>query len=170
MTQYSRPVPIGPTHDCSGFTCGQASLDTWLVERAWRNEQSGASRTFVTTLQGDVRVVGYYSLAASSVCLVDAPGGIRRNMPNPIPVILLGRLAVDRRMQGRGLGRAMLQDAARRVLATADSVGIRAMLVHALDDQAAGFYQRFGFVASPQDNLTLLLSIASIRASAPDVS
>jgi GNAT superfamily N-acetyltransferase len=162
MSAFSGPVPLLPTHVVEGFSSGQPSLDQWLLRRSWRNSMSGASRTFVITQSDDPAVIGFYSLAASSVRLADAPGPVKRNMPNPIPVILLGRLAIDRRFQGHGLGRALLKDAFRRVLAAADIVGIRALLVHAIDQEAKSFYQRFGFVVSPIDEFTLFLPVKSI--------
>jgi GNAT superfamily N-acetyltransferase len=110
-------------------------------------------------------VIGYYTLAASSVTLELAPGSVRRNMPDPIPVILLGRLAVDARHQASGLGASLLQDAVLRVAGVADSVGVRALLVHAIDDAAAAFYEHFGFIGSPSDDRTLFLSMKEIRAS-----
>ena len=168
MTRYTRPFPLAAEHDCSGFVSGSAPLDSWLRNRARKNEASGASRTFVTCAVGDDArgVLGYYTLAASSVVLDQAPGPVRRNMPDPIPVILLGRLAVDERCQGAGLGSSLLQDAVLRVAGAANSVGIRALLVHAIDDAAAAFYRHFGFIPSPIDDQTLFLTINQMRASA----
>ena len=124
MSRYTPPEPLRPTHDLAGFDSGNDALNRWLVSRAVRNQDSGASRTFVTTCDG--LVVGYYALAASSVAQVGAPTGLRRNMPDPIPVILLGRLAVDRRHAGRGVGASLLRDAALRVATTASIVGVKA--------------------------------------------
>jgi len=165
MSTFARPVPLTQTHDLTGFCSGQPTLDKWLVERSWANESSGASRTFVATSQTSSQVVGFYSLAASSVRVAEAPGAVRRNMPDPIPVILLGRLAADQSMQGCGLGRALLQDCVRRVLTAGDAVGIRALLVHTLDEQAASFYRHFGFITSPTDSTALFLPLSRIRAS-----
>lgn len=165
MSRYTRPAPLEPQHDRDSFRSGNTTLDSWLRNRAHRNEASGASRTFVTCATGDDVVVGYYTLAASSVSLDLAPGSVRRNMPEPIPVILLARLAVDERHQSAGLGAALLQDAVLRVAGAAGSVGIRAMLVHAIDDAATAFYEHFGFVASPMDGRTLFLPMKEIRAS-----
>ena len=165
MSQFQRPVLLNQTHECVGFCSGEPTLDRWLVERAWPNELSGASRTFVTTPIARSDVVGFYSLAASSVRLGDAPGIVRRNMPDPIPVILLGRLAIDQSVQGCGLGRALLQDSVRRVLAASDVIGVRALLVHAINDHVTGFYRNFGFVPSPVEATTLFLPLARIKAS-----
>lgn len=167
MTHPLRPVALTSDHDTREFDSGQPALDEWLRSRAHKNEKAGASRTFVMTMPGARKVVGFYSLAASAVRLADAPGSIRRNMPDPIPVILLGRLAVARTYQGTGLGRVLLQDCVWRVLRASDAVGIRALLVHAIDETARGFYRRFGFVESPVDDKTLFLSLPVIRASRP---
>jgi len=165
VSRYSRPVPLTSQHDRDDFGSGNTMLDAWLRNRAHRNEASGASRTFVSCTIDDSAVVGYYTLAASSVTLDLAPGSVRRNMPEPIPVILLGRLAIDGRHQSAGLGASLLQDAVLRVAGVADSVGIRALLVHAIDDAAVAFYEHFGFIRAPLDDRTLFLSMQEIRAS-----
>ena len=169
MSRYTRPSPLTEAHALEGFDSGTPPLDTWLAHRALRNQHSGASRTFVTAPVDDrLRVVGFYSLAASSVKLEDAPGKVRRNMPEPIPVILLGRLAVDTPRQGAGLGASLLQDAVRRVAGIADDVGVRALLVHAIDEPAATFYRRFAFIPAPMDDQTLFLPIQNIQESLRD--
>jgi GNAT superfamily N-acetyltransferase len=137
-------------------------LDTWLTQRALRNQASGASRTFVVC--DARRVVAYYALASSAVASDLATGRLRRNMPDPIPVVVLARLAVDRSYQGLGLGRALMQDAGRRVLNAADAIGIRGLLVHALDETAKEFYARLGFDSSPLDPMTLMITLADLRA------
>jgi GNAT superfamily N-acetyltransferase len=157
------PEPLTDRHDCSDFDCGRETLDTWLKGRALRNQESGASRTFVVCESG--RVVAYYALASSAVATELATGRLRRNMPDPIPVVVLARLAVDRSHQGQGLGRALLHDAGRRVLHAADAIGIRGLLVHALDEDAWAFYQRLGFDPSPLDPMTLMITLADLRAS-----
>ena len=165
MSRYTRPVPLESQHDRDALRSGNTTLDSWLRNRAHRRQASGASRTFVTCATGDTVAVGYYTLAASSVSLDLAPGSVRRNMPEPIPVILLGRLAVDERHQSAGLGASLLQDAVLRVAGAAGAVGVRAMLVHAIDDAATSFYEHFGFLASPLEERTLFLSMMAIRAS-----
>lgn len=166
MRLYTRPAPLAADHELDLFVCGTDPLDSWLHRKARRNETAGDSRTFVSCPTTDRRrVVGFYSLAASSVALAAAPGAVRRNMPDPIPVVLLGRLAVAQDHQGVGLGAGLLPDAVRRVVGVADTVGIRALLVHAIDDAAASFYRRFGFVPSAADEATLFLSMQSMRAS-----
>lgn len=151
------PVLLTGAYDLAVFSCGQPSLDAWLQERALANQNTGASRTYVV-VEGR-RVVGYYALAAGSVAASEAPGKIRRNMPDPVPVMILGRLAVDRAWQGRGLGADLLHDAVLRTLQAARIGGIRALLVHALDERAAAFYLRSGFSASVVRPLTLFLPI-----------
>ncbi len=158
----SRPEPLTDRHDCTGFACGREMLDTWLTQRALRNQASGASRTFVVC--DARRVVAYYALASSAVASDLATGRLRRNMPDPIPVIVLARLAVDQSYQGLGLGRALMQDAGRRVLNAADAIGIRGLLVHALDESAKEFYTRLGFDSSPLDPMTLMITLADLRA------
>ncbi len=157
------PEPLTDRHDCSAFHSGRETLDTWLKRRALRNQKSGASRSFVACEAG--RVVAYYALASSAVATGLATGRLRRNMPDPIPVVVLARLAVDRSRQGHGLGRALLQDAGRRVLNAADAIGIRGLLAHALDDDARAFYERLGFDRSPLDPMTLMITLADLRAS-----
>lgn len=130
-------------------------LDDWLKTRSRKNEASGASRTYVITRANDV--VGYYSLAVGSVSHMLVPGKIRRNMPDPIPVMLLARLAVDTSIQGKGMGRALLRDAILRTEQAAHIAGIRAMLVHALHERAKVFYMGCGFTPSPINELTLML-------------
>jgi GNAT superfamily N-acetyltransferase len=157
------PEPLTDRHDCAGFACGRESLDICLKRRALRNQASGASRTFVVCDAG--RVVAYYALASSAVAAELATGRLRRNMPDPIPVVVLARLAVARSYQGQGLGRALMQDAGRRVLNAADAIGIRGLLVHALDDAAKAFYERLGFDPSPLDPMTLMITLTDLRAS-----
>ena len=161
--KLSAPVPIVEHHSLDGFNCGKTSLNEWLNRRALRNQFGGASRTYVTCV-GD-RVIAYYSLASSAVAAKEATGKLKRNMPDPVPVVILGRLAVDRSYHGQGLGRALVQDAGRRILHAADEIGIRGVLVPAVDDEAKAFYHRLGFDPSPLDPMTLIITLADIRAS-----
>lgn len=137
-------------------------LDEWLKRRALANQVSGASRTFVVT-DRDARVYGYYALAAGAVSHRLATGSVRRNMPDPIPVMVLARLAVDRRAQGIKLGGALLQDAVNRAVTVAQNMGVRALLVHALHERAKSFYEYFGFQPSPVDPLILMLRLGGVR-------
>ena len=154
------PSPIADHHDLSLFSSGEASLDDWLRRRALANQVSGASRTFVVC-RGDV-VVGYYCLAAGAVAVTAASGRVRRNMPNPIPVAVLGRLAVDSSLQGRGLGRGLLRDAIRRTLQASEVLGVRALMVQALNVEAQRFYQGCGLVSSPSDPMVLMATIQDL--------
>lgn len=165
MSGYSRPRPISDSDDVATFDSGETSLDDYLLKRALANHAGGASRCFVTSWEG--RVVGYYALASGSVAHADLSGKVRRNMPDPVPVILLSRLAVDRKHQGRGLGESLLRDAIARGVQVAEQIGVRAILVHALHDDARRFYLRFGFEPSPTDPLHLLLLIKDAKASSP---
>ncbi len=152
------PVPLGPEHDCTAFDCGEPMLDDWLKKHALANQRSGASRTFVVT-DAEGRVLAYYALAAGAVDHGEATGAIRRNMPDPIPVMVLGRLAVDRHQQGRKLGASLLKDAVLRCLAVAENAGVRALLVHAINDAAKAFYRHYGFAESPANRMTLMLRL-----------
>lgn len=154
----SPPQPLAASHGCEDFSCGEDTLDQWLKRRALANQSSGASRTFVVA-DPDQRVFGYYAMAAGAVSHSLATGKVRRNMPDPIPVIVLGRLAVDRQAQGIHLGGALLQDALKRTLAVAQQTGVRALLVHALHERARDFYRHYGFQASPLDPLILMLPL-----------
>lgn len=157
------PDPLMPSHELTAFDSGVQSLDQWLYRYALKNQVSGASRTFVACNAN--RVLAYYALASSAVAVETATGRFRRNMPDPIPVVVLGRLAVDKSLQGQGIGRALVRDAALRVLQAAETIGIRGMLVHALSDDAAAFYRQVGFEPSPLDPLVLLATLADLKAS-----
>ncbi len=156
--QLLAPQPVTSTHQLTDFTCGEVVLDDWLKRRAMSNHLSGASRTFVSAdAQG--RVYGYFALAAGAVAHQDATSAVRRNMPEPIPVMVLARLAVDLRAQGIKLGAALLQDALIRAQAVSQNVGVRALVVHALNEKAKLFYEHYGFKPSPLHPLTLMLRL-----------
>lgn len=140
---------------------GVVPLDEWLKRRARRNEIEGASRTFVCCAAS--RVVGYYSLAAASVLREAATAKVRRNMPDPVPAVLIGRLAVDQAWHGQGLGADLLRDGVLRIIAAAETVGVRAILVHAASEEAKSFYERHGFRASPLEPMTLMVTIEEAR-------
>jgi GNAT superfamily N-acetyltransferase len=154
----SAPEHLTAAHDVSAFDSGMPDMDDWLRKRALANEETGASRTYVVCTGG--RVVGYYALASGGVAQAQAPGRVRRNMPDPVPVMILGRLAVDRAWQGHGLGRGLLRDAVLRTLQAAEIGGIRAILVHAISEDAKRFYERYGFRDSPVDPMTLMITVA----------
>lgn len=161
--QRSAPEPLVVAHLLDEFGCGEASLDEWLKRRALANQLSGARRTFVVADQNG-RVYGYYAMAAGAVSHQAATGGVRRNMPDPIPVMVLARLAVDQRAQGAKLGAALLQDAVNRAVAVSANAGVRALLVHALDDRAKQFYEHYGFQESPHHPMTLMLRLKTVKA------
>lgn len=154
------PAPLTDAHDLEPFHSGTDSLDQWLKRRARANQESGASRTYVTAEAE--RVIGYYCLASGALDLAAAPGAVRRNMPDPIPMVILGRLAVDAGWHGRGIGAALLQDAVLRTAQAAAILGIRGLLVHAISDRAKAFYERYGFTASPANPMTLVLSLRGV--------
>ncbi len=155
------PEPLTSQHSIVDFTCGISSLDEWLKRRALTNQNSGATRTFVTCV--DDLVVGYYALAAGSINVQSTLGKFRRNMPDPIPVVILARLAIDISYQGRGLGRSLFRDAALRVLQAADPIGIRGIIVHAISSQAKDFYMALGFDVSPLEPMTLMITLSDLR-------
>lgn len=152
------PEKLTPEHNISSFDSGVPQLDDWLKRRALPNEKSGASRTYVVCAGG--RVVGYYALATGAVAHSEVTAKVRRNMPEPIPVMVLGRLAIDQAYQGRRLGASLLRDAILRTLQAAEIAGIRAILVHAISEDAKKFYERCGFSPSPVDPMTLMITIA----------
>lgn len=156
--RLSAPQSLAATHRLDEFRCGEPSLDNWLKQRALANHLNGASRTFVVT-DPDQCVLGYYALAAGAVAHSEATGTVRRNMPDPVPVMVLGRLAVDVRAQGARVGAALLQDAVIRVYSVAENTGVRAVLVHALNDHARRFYEHYGFCESPVHPMTLMLPL-----------
>ncbi|SOB76034.1 Acetyltransferase (GNAT) domain-containing protein [Marinobacter sp. LV10R510-11A] len=164
----SAPTPIGPEHDTESFDSTESSLDCWLKRRALKNQASGASRTFVVCEGNHVKA--YYALASGAVVANHTPGRFKRNMPDPIPVVILGRLAIDRTYQGAGLGRALVRDAGLRVIQAADAIGIRGMVVHALSESAKDFYQRLGFNPSPLDPMMLMVTLSDLRASVQETN
>ncbi|PWC14870.1 GNAT family N-acetyltransferase [Brenneria roseae subsp. americana] len=156
----SAPEPLHAEHVLSSFCCGVDSMDNWLKQRAMKNQLTGASRTFVCC--DGSKVLAYYSLASSAVATLASPGRFRRNMPDPIPVVVLGRLAVDKSLRGQGVGRALVRDAGLRVIQVAETIGIRGMLVHALSDESKEFYLRVGFESSPMDPMMLMVTLGDL--------
>lgn len=159
-----RPRPIDSTDNTAGFDSGEASLDRYLADRALTNHVSDIARCYVCVNDG-TKVVGYYTLSAVAVEHAGLPGRARRNAPDPVPAVLLGRLALDRRAQGSGLGRLLVRDAILSTLAAADRIGVRLLLVHALHERAANFYAALGFKPSPTDPLHLYLLLSDARSS-----
>lgn len=156
------PEPLGPQHPLEGFDCGKPTLNDWLVRHARQAQGSGSAKTFVVS--EDDRVAGYFSLTVGQIDTLDAPERSRKGVGQyPIPVVILARLAVSQQDQGRGIGVGLLQDAIRRTLLIAEQAGIRAMLTHPLDEEAARFYTRFGFIGSPLREQQLLLLLKDAR-------
>ena len=158
--QLSAPQPLLPAHLFDEFDCGEAVLNDWLKRRAGANQLSGARRTFVVVDQNQ-RIFGYYAMAAGAVSLQMATSSVRRNMPDPVPVMVLARLAVDQRAQGIKLGASLLQDAVNRAVVVSHNAGVRALLVHALHERAKQFYAHYGFQVSPAHPMTLMLRLGS---------
>ncbi|MFZ0870110.1 MAG: GNAT family N-acetyltransferase [Rhodanobacter sp.] len=155
------PAPFKPGHEIEDFISPHPGLADWLRRRARGNEDGQGSRCFVAC-EGR-RVIGYYALAAGSIERAQAPGGLRRNMPDPIPAIVLGRLAVDTRWQGQGLGADLLQDAVWRALRASREIGARVLLCHAIDASATAFYLHHGFVESTFDSMTVMLDLKKVE-------
>lgn len=161
MHELSRPRHLLPSDALEDFDCGVTDLDQWLRKRARSNDLSGATRTYVSTYEG--RVVAYYALTVGSIEHAAATGKVRRNMPEPVPVAVLARLAVGKTFQGTGWGGDLLIDAVSRVLSAAEIFGIRAMLIHAFSERACAFYERHDFVRSPIEGLTLMATLSDLR-------
>ena len=157
----SAPQPLAAHHQLAGFLCGEPALDDWLKRRAARNQVNGSSRTYVVC-EGDA-VVGYYCLAAGAVGHAEAPSSLKRNRPDPVPVLVLGRLAIHQDHHQKGIGTALLNDAIRRALQTAEIAGVTALLVHAISEQARRFYLSRGFILSPIKPMTLCLMLATVE-------
>lgn len=155
------PQPLAAHHRLDDFSCGEPSLDDWLRRRALRNQVNGSSRTYVLA-EGDV-VVAYYCLSAGAISHAQAPSSLKRNRPDPLPVIVLGRLGIDEGHQQKGLGTALVRDAMIRALQASDIAGVSAILTHALSEPAKRFYLSRGFFQSPIQPLTLCLPLSFIR-------
>lgn len=164
MTEFLTPRPVAAGDKLSDFHCGEETLDNWLRGRARSNEKTGTSRTLVSVTR-EGQVAGYYCLSSSSLVRDGGPHELTAGMPSSVPVVLLGRLAVDEEFKGRGLGYSLLQHATGRALEAADIIGIRAILVHALNDSVVPFYERFGFTRFPDQKHTLYLLTADARAT-----
>jgi GNAT superfamily N-acetyltransferase len=160
LGHFSRPARISEEHDLAHFDCGVTSLNDWLKKRGLNNDRSGASCTYV--LCDGSKVVGYYCLATGAVDRDEAPSALQRNMPDPIPVVVLGRLAIDHRYQGRGMGRSLLRDAVVRAKQVAEIAGAAALIVHALSEDARNFYLSWGFAVWPLQPMTLYLLLRTI--------
>lgn len=158
----SKPGQLNDEHKLENFSCTSSELAKWLMERAHKNHREGASRCFVVCDESK-NVVGYYALSSGSVSHEQVPGKLKRNMPHPIPVVVLGRLAVHAEHMRKGIGKGLLKDAIERVLQISEDLGVRALLCHAIDDEAKAFYMQHGFVESPTDKMTVMLSLKDAR-------
>ena len=157
------PEPLAVQHQLEGFDCGRSTLNHWRLHHARQAQTSGSAKTFVVADEANC-VTGYFSLTVGQVDTLEAPERIRQGMGRfPLPVVILARLAVTRESHGRGIGVGMLQDAIRRTLVIAEQAGIRAILTHPIDEDAARFYTRFGFIASPLRQQQLLLLLKDAR-------
>lgn len=159
----SAPALLAEHHELDKFDSGESSLDEWLKKRARTNQASGASRVFVSC-EGN-QVAGYYSLSSSSITMALVSGRFRRNMPDPIPVVLLGRLAVDQAWQKQGVGPGLFKDAAMRVSQAAEAIGVRGIVVHAISEHAKRFYISLGFTPCADEPMTMVVTLQDIRAA-----
>ncbi len=160
------PQPLTVHHSSTDFDCGDHSLNQWLRQRALANQASGATRTFVVCgAGGDIRA--FVALASGAVAVHASPGRFRRNMPDPIPVVVLARLAVCRSQQGKGLARALLADAFERLVLVSEQIGVRGILIHAASPTARAFYLHMGFEPSPLDPFTLMVRLSDVRDALP---
>jgi len=160
---FGAPVLLTEAHDTASFDCGEAVLDDWLKNRAWHNLQVAASRTYVICPVGTNRIVGYFALSMGQILAQEALGSMRRNMPKHIPAVTLGRLAIDRAWQGKGLGRALLADVVRRSLRAGDEVSARLIIVQAISPAAEAFYRHHGFTRLPVETPTLALDLLKLQ-------
>lgn len=171
MSTFRSPRALQAGDKFVTFDCGEASLNEWLRSRALKNETTGASRTFVTVENESGKVAGYYCLSAGSLALEDASGRVKRNMPSPIPIILIGRLAVDKQFQGYGLGASMLQDAVLKGVEASRLLGARAFVVDALNEEAERFYRKFGFeLMPPAAKRAMYLLVADAEATIASIT
>ena len=157
MGKISAPEPLTGHQQTIGFDCGTASLNEWISQRALKNEQSGGSRTYVVCDKNTV--IAYYALAAGSVARTEVTNRIKKNMPDPIPALVLGRLAVDCDWQGKGIGQGLLKDALARSLNVSEQVGVRVLIVHVVNDKAEAFYRKFGFTKKNIASNALILPL-----------
>ena len=171
MSTFGSPRALAPGDKFVTFDCGEPSMNEWLRSRALKNETTGASRTFVTVEAESGDVAGYYCLSANSLALEDAPGRVKRNMPSPIPIILIGRLAVEERFKGHGLGVSLLQDAVLKGIEASRIVGARAFVVDALNEDAESFYRRFGFeLMPPAAKRAMFMLVSDAEATIASIS
>lgn len=169
MLKLSKPEALQNLHNRKKFDCGDNGLNEWLWNRAEKNHYSGASRCYVTC-NDNLDIVGFYCLSAGAVVRNDAPKKLQRNMPDPIPVMVMGRLAVDKNYHNQGIGKALLKDAILRTLYVSEQTGVVALLVHALSESAKQFYMSCGFIESPINPMTLCLSCKTAQQALGDIT
>jgi GNAT superfamily N-acetyltransferase len=163
---FDSPTLLTESHDSAAFDSGEPALDEWLRQRAWNNLQLAASRTYVVCPTGSKTIIGYAALSMGQILGQEVTGSMRRNMPKHIPAVVLGRLAIHLAWQGKGLGRALLADAARRALLASAEISARLMIVHALSPAAEAFYLHHGFTRLPVEAPTLALDLVKFQAVA----
>jgi len=160
---FDSPVLLTEFHDSAAFDSGEPALDEWLRQRAWANQQLAASRTYVVCPTGSNTIIGYAALSVGQILAQEVTGSMRRNMPRQIPAVLLGRLAIDRAWQGKGLGRALLADVVRRALLASRDISARLVIVHAISPAAEAFYLHHGFTRLPVETPTLALDLVKFQ-------
>jgi GNAT superfamily N-acetyltransferase len=160
--RYTSPSLLTEAHDCADFSSGEIVLDDWLRQRAWNNQQTAASRTYVVCPAASMQVIGYFSLSMGQIIARDVTGAMRRNMPTHIPAVTLGRLAIDKVHQGKGLGVAMLHNVVERALRASQEVSARLIIVHAISPAAEAFYLHHGFTRLPVETPTLALDLVKL--------
>jgi GNAT superfamily N-acetyltransferase len=166
VPRLSAPQPLSDRHQLAAFDSGEPSLDDWLRRRAAKNQANGSSRTYVVCEGSEqARVVAYYCLSAGAIGHAEAPSSLKRNRPDPIPVFVLGRMAIHKDQQQQGIGTALLNDAIRRTIQAANIAGVTALLVHALSEQARRFYLSRGFIESPVKPMTLCLMLSTVETA-----
>ncbi|MBT9096109.1 GNAT family N-acetyltransferase [Methylovulum psychrotolerans] len=159
MSEFTKPVPLTAKHDTTDFRSGEETLDTWLQERALDNMAASASRTYIICPPNSHKVIGYYAICMGQIFNQEVVGSMRRNMPRQIPAVILGRLAVDEKWQGKGLGKELLQDAVQRSVCAAQEVSARLLIVHAISANAEAFYSHYGFTRLPTETPTYALDL-----------
>jgi GNAT superfamily N-acetyltransferase len=160
---FDPPVVLTEAHDGALFNSGEPVLDDWLRQRAWKNLQTAASRTYVVCVPGTPQIIGYFTLSMGQILALNVTGAMRRNMPSFIPAVVLGRLAIDVAWQGNGLGRAMLADVLRRATRASAEMSARLVIVHAISPAAEAFYVHHGFTRLPVEAPTLALDLVKFR-------
>lgn len=159
MNEFTLPVPLTAKHNTEDFCSGEEALDNWLRERALDNIAASASKTYVVCQSDSSKVIGYYAICMGQIFNQEVIGSMRRNMPRQIPAVILGRLAIDEKWQGKGLGKELLQDAVQRSVRAAQEISARLLIVHAISADAEAFYSHYGFTRLPTETPTYALDL-----------